>query len=97
MSGATSASSTGTSATSSSTSMSSSSSGGGCEGKQGKAGTFHGQKIDVEIKYRDGAGKVHEEKQSFEPGWHTLALGWPAVLGLARSKLMNRRLRGVGG
>jgi hypothetical protein len=35
-------------------------------------------KLEVELRWRDPNGGVHTETLQMQPGWHTVALGWPA-------------------
>jgi hypothetical protein len=35
------------------------------------------QKLKVDLRWRDPAGKLHEQTLELKPGWHTVVLGWP--------------------
>jgi hypothetical protein len=36
-----------------------------------------GQKLVVDLRWRDPNGKLHQQRLELTPGWHTVVLGWP--------------------
>ena len=36
-----------------------------------------GEKVTVDLRWRDPGGKVHAQSLQLAPGWHTVVLAWP--------------------
>jgi hypothetical protein len=43
-----------------------------------------GEKVRLDLHWRDPEGAVHWERMSLLPGWHTIQLGWPQTAAQAR-------------